>query len=283
MRYMLVIWRIQRPERRRMRDQAAAASAANTANANATTATTATNATNTNNTTNSNEGAAETMPGGLPLPVTAARPTQNNNSDSPRSDMQAIYGRFYWMLILYSSAKLDDSHECRMLVLLLDSTNSKECDSRLKAWAKPMVSPGLAQPIYFFACPGNLMGHEPTPWVWGLVLWVALQVGVLLLQDWLGPRFFVPKKYLPPVYDYHPILPTGDEESGRTAPTRHAQHDCAICLLPIDTASQTGGATRLSSVVGSLGRLNYMLTPCGHLFHTDCLERVSSLLAEYVV
>lgn len=54
----------------------------------------------------------------------------------------------------------------------------------------------LVVPIYFYGCPENLMGNEPTPWVWGLVLWVALQVGVLLLQDWLGPRFFVPKKVL---------------------------------------------------------------------------------------
>src|SRR4051794_37233633 len=51
----------------------------------------------------------------------------------------------------------------------------------------------LALPVYFYACPENLMGHKPTPWIWGLVAWVALQVCVLLLQDWLGPRFFVPK------------------------------------------------------------------------------------------
>ncbi|KAF9308086.1 hypothetical protein BG003_011643 [Podila horticola] len=52
----------------------------------------------------------------------------------------------------------------------------------------------LVLPIYFYACPENLMGHEPTKWIWGLVLWVGLQVAMLLLQDWLGPRFFIPKK-----------------------------------------------------------------------------------------
>lgn len=52
----------------------------------------------------------------------------------------------------------------------------------------------LALPVYFYACPENLLGHETTRWIWGLVLWVALQVSVLLLQDWLGPRFFIPKK-----------------------------------------------------------------------------------------
>ena len=57
-----------------------------------------------------------------------------------------------------------------------------------------MSATRLVLPVYFYACPENLMGHETTPWIWGLVLWVALQVGVLFLQDWLGPRFFVPKK-----------------------------------------------------------------------------------------
>jgi len=64
----------------------------------------------------------------------------------------------------------------------------------------------LTIPVYFYGCPDNLMGHEPTPWIWGLVAWVALQVGVLLLQDWLGPRFFVPKKVRTPCLDMRLLL-----------------------------------------------------------------------------
>jgi hypothetical protein len=42
---------------------------------------------------------------------------------------------------------------------------------------------------------------------WVLVLWQAVQVGVLLLQGSLGPRFFVPKQWLPQRYDYHRPIP----------------------------------------------------------------------------
>ena len=77
------------------------------------------------------------------------------------------------------------------------------------------------------------------------------------------------------MYDYHPVIPAPTEEGA----TGHGRHqDCAICMLPIDTTpSSSSAGARLSSVVGSLGRLNYMLTPCGHLFHTECLERVREL------
>ncbi|KAF9294218.1 hypothetical protein BGZ88_004215 [Linnemannia elongata] len=293
MRYMLVIWRIQRPERRGRRNRAAAqAAAAQAAQAQAT----STNATTTDGAGTATTAArpTDTMPGGLPLPVTAPRPAPPPEDDSPRSDMQALYGRFYWMLIIslvtlykiaISSTKVQNLMISVCAVALFSFWIPQIIRNVIRGSKKGlslwfilgMSATRLTIPIYFYGCPDNLMGHEPTPWIWGLVAWVALQVGVLLLQDWLGPRFFVPKKYLPPIYDYHPILPAADEESGagRAVPGGHQhgpQQDCAICMLPIDTAS---GAARLSSVVGSLGRLNYMLTPCGHLFHSDCLERVS--------
>ncbi|KAG0202643.1 hypothetical protein BGX28_004903 [Mortierella sp. GBA30] len=273
MRYMLVIWRIQRPERRGRRNRAAAAAAAAAA---ATTANNGNSAAVAGSTTAATDASTvaessdtleaevssrprDTMPGGLPLPVTAARPV-TVEEDSPRSDMQALYGRF-----------------CKLPLLNVIVRNVIRGSKRgLSLWfVLGMSTTRLALPVYFYACPENLMGHEPTRWIWGLVFWVTLQVCVLLLQDWLGPRFFIPKKYLPPIYDYHPILPPADEESGSRS--GHGHHgpvqDCAICMLPIDTAPPMAGAARLSSVVGSLGRLNYMLTPCGHLFHSDCLER----------
>ncbi|KAF9941149.1 hypothetical protein BGZ67_005804 [Mortierella alpina] len=297
MRYMLVIWRIQRPERRGRRNRAAAAAAASAAasgNNNAAASVPATSASSAPGGATAEAAPvarpADTMPGGLPLPVTAARPVVTED-DSPRSDMQALYGRFYWMLIislitLYKIAISSTRVQNLMIsvcALCLFSfwipqivRNVIRGSKRgLSLWfVLGMSSTRLALPVYFYACPENLLGHETTRWIWGLVLWVALQVSVLLLQDWLGPRFFIPKKYLPPIYDYHPILPTADEESGRSGSGVHGPvQDCAICMLPIDTAPPMAGAARLSSVVGSLGRLNYMLTPCGHLFHSDCLER----------
>lgn len=42
---------------------------------------------------------------------------------------------------------------------------------------------------------------------WVLVVWMTFQVGLLLLQTALGPRFFVPKKWLPSRYDYKRSIP----------------------------------------------------------------------------
>jgi hypothetical protein len=52
-------------------------------------------------------------------------------------------------------------------------------------------------------------GSRVTMACW-LAGWVWLQAGVLLGQDVLGPRFFVPARWLPPTYDYHPVLHEAD-------------------------------------------------------------------------
>lgn len=75
--------------------------------------------------------------------------------------------------------------------------------------------------------------------------------------------FFFFFQYLPQTYNYHPILSRDDEETGQGNP-----RDCAICMLPVDTSS-TGPPG-----LNMLNRAQYMLTPCQHLFHTDCLEQV---------
>lgn len=80
---------------------------------------------------------------------------------------------------------------------------------------------------------------------------------------------------MPQTYNYHPILSTDDEEAlpngDEDADTKsHLQpRDCAICMLPIDTSA--GKHTGLNV----LSRTTYMMTPCHHMFHTECLERVS--------
>lgn len=76
-------------------------------------------------------------------------------------------------------------------------------------------------------------------------------------------NFFFFFQYLPQTYNYHPILSRDDEETGQGNP-----RDCAICMLPVDTSS-TGPPG-----LNMLNRAQYMLTPCQHLFHTDCLEQV---------
>ena len=139
-----------------------------------------------------------------------------------------------------------------------------------KTWKKKKTNHNLYVSTDFYGCPENLIAHEPSPWIWALVAFVGIQVLVLYLQDILGPRFFVPEKYLPQTYNYHPVLPAEDEENlqENSGKPRHPR-DCAICMLPVDTSASGPPGLHV------LGRAQYMLTPCQHLFHTDCLERVS--------
>lgn len=101
-------------------------------------------------------------------------------------------------------------------------------------------------PLYFFGCPVNFIHAEPdfTASIY-LVIWISFQVLVLFLQDFLGPRFFIPNSLLPPKYDYRRhFVPRNIEEPV----------DCVICMSPIEMQHR-----------------DYMVTPCDHVFHAHCL------------
>jgi len=101
-------------------------------------------------------------------------------------------------------------------------------------------------PLYFFGCPVNFIHAEPdfTASIY-LVIWISFQVMVLFLQDFLGPRFFIPNSLLPPKYDYRRhFIPRNIEEP----------IDCVICMSPIEMQHR-----------------DYMVTPCDHVFHAHCL------------
>ena len=132
-----------------------------------------------------------------------------------------------------------------------------------------------------------------------LVGWVWLQVLALVSQQFLGPRLFVKERWCPPAYDYHPLLhdDEDDVEAGATLPigfvasASHAKDkdtptnekgnsgdrkifDCAICMNEIDVpvVSKTGSKERSGMGSSWLERRNYMVTPCRHIFHSECLE-----------
>ena len=80
-----------------------------------------------------------------------------------------------------------------------------------------------------------------------LVIYQLAQVSIILLQDRLGLRFFVPKgRWFPELdaWDYHPILPPRDLESGTTVgdgskigKEKNNEVDCVICFEKIELAS----------------------------------------------
>ena len=82
--------------------------------------------------------------------------------------------------------------------------------------------------------------------------WVGLQVGILTLQQRYGPRFFVPARFLPVKYNYErridlqqlTLLKGGDDSI-----------DCVICMVELEIEAR-----------------DYMIAPCDHIFHCECLR-----------
>ena len=71
--------------------------------------------------------------------------------------------------------------------------------------------------FYFYAYDKNVLFVERDYISLGiLVAWQWIQIVLLASQEILGPRWFVPETWLPPAYDYHPIL--REDEEGSTLP-----------------------------------------------------------------
>ncbi|KAF8433251.1 hypothetical protein L210DRAFT_3623175 [Boletus edulis BED1] len=121
--------------------------------------------------------------------------------------------------------------------------------------------------LYFLTCPRNVLDVGPRRWAYYLCAFVLFQVGVVLLQQRLGPTFFLPKRFATTeTYNYHPPLPLSVSD---TEAPDHSLGDCSICMEAIHAEDPL--AVGLLQKVG--GRKNYSLAPCQHLFHTDCLDK----------
>ncbi|KAG4981261.1 hypothetical protein JHK85_035219 [Glycine max] len=107
----------------------------------------------------------------------------------------------------------------------------------------------LAIPLYIFGCPNNFMRIKPDKsWCVCLAVFIGLQAAILLLQHYLGSRWFIPREILPEKYSYYRRV---DQD------TRHAT-DCVICMTAIDLSPRSNDC---------------MVTPCDHFFHSGCLQR----------
>lgn len=268
MRYLLIIWRVQRPENTPRR-------LANTAGADSITVPAT--------------GAI------LPGPVTAG-PTVAATEDNARRDVSLLYARFYILLILglvffaqtSSLSSVWQDFLTGVVGMFLYSFWVPQIWRNVKRGSRRglsiqyivgMSATRLVIPLYVGLCPQNVLGQETTEWIWVLVAWVWAQMLVLIVQEFLGARFFIPERYLPPVYQYHPILPTNDAESAIMAaesampfPADLNNVDCAICMQPVEVPA--------NAKANVLSRMGYMLTPCHHLMHTDCLERWMNIRLE---
>ncbi|KAG6850568.1 hypothetical protein H0H93_011767 [Arthromyces matolae] len=139
--------------------------------------------------------------------------------------------------------------------------------------------------LYFLACPKNVLDIEPRRWVYVLAAFVCLQGTVLILQEYIGPAFFLPKHLLKvKTYDYHPMLPLADPEA-----PEQSLGDCVICMdaIIVDSrgrsvssekerdADNEGGSKKFEGLFSGLqkgietagARRTYSLAPCSHLFN----------------
>ena len=138
---------------------------------------------------------------------------------------------------------------------------------------------------YFYCYNGNVLSLRTDPNIFlGFVAWQWAQILVLFSQDILGPRFWVPAGILPAVYDYHRILREADNEEedimmpigGAAEGTKKEgiwKFECVICMQTLEVAYLSRQHHSSSQGVADIfARRSYMLTPCRHIFHSDCLS-----------
>lgn len=241
-----------------------------------------------------------------------------------RADVGAMYGRFYfalfglliisaWVLVLPRRMGSIYSRVLSMIYLSfwvpqIHRNVMRNCRKALR-W-EFVVGQSLLRLfpfVYFLTARGNVLFIEPE-WTtaFTMVGWVWVQAWILASQDILGPRFFVPRGWAPPAYDYHPTLrehtgPDDDLEAGGnlsieslradkqdmvdvkdddkqlSKDRKRVMFDCAICMQDIDvpvlpSPTSAGGSSVTDGASTILSRRQYMVTPCRHIFHTACLE-----------
>ncbi|KAF1814837.1 hypothetical protein P152DRAFT_479967 [Eremomyces bilateralis CBS 781.70] len=267
--------------------------------------------------------------------LTQPDPPPTADPTAPRRELGSLYSRFYFLLIGLALLSLHASSWPRPL---RSAYANLLAFTYLSFWT-PQIARNVVRNArkalgWRFIVGQSVLRVVPVAYLWGypgnlafldvdagslrtlMVLcgWVWVQVWVLGVQELFGPRVVVcggrVGKWLPPVYDYHPVL-REDEEGGNIpvgagdgggasrppSPTgsnaaeskdrdrdadRRGQRvfDCAICMhnlaVMVVTKDASGSAksaeAAASGPAGLLARRAYMVTPCRHIFHTECLE-----------
>ena len=250
---------------------------------------------------------------------------QTTTLTTARREMSALYSKFYFLLLGLVFLSL---HATTWPVALRSFYTNTICFIYFSFWL-PQINRNITRNcrralrweyvigqsifrlspiVYIYTVPQNVLffGNDRNM-AYIFIAWVWLQVWALGSQEILGPRFFVPKGWAPPAYDYHPVFrEEGDEESGSTMPIGFAQatssspghttqsgtgtskersntktFDCAICTesitVPIIRKASSGEGQSQGNAPAALSttlfaRRAYMVTPCRHLFHSGCLE-----------
>ncbi|KAF2156579.1 RING finger ubiquitin ligase [Myriangium duriaei CBS 260.36] len=257
------------------------------------------------------------------LPITAPRAPTVQTTTERRFSFGALYTRFYFFLLatLFLSlnatswpSTLSRAYFTSLAFLYLSFwvpqiyRNAYRNCRRALRWdfvvGQSLLR--LSPFAYFWSYSWNVLSAE-SHFVDLMVLatWLWIQCLVLASQEILGPRWFVKSDWMPPAYDYHPILrvdeeggnlPVGASEAevglgkagGSHATTRSdgprddatkndgvRVFDCAVCMQDIEVhvyGPDSGAEGGIAGAAGLLARRAYMMTPCRHIFHAKCLE-----------
>ncbi|KAK7272388.1 hypothetical protein RJT34_28939 [Clitoria ternatea] len=189
----------------------------------------------------------------------ASRPLSNGEGwETMRRELSVLYSRFYGILLGGILLMYEFHNYLRPILLLMYSFWIPQIITNVIRDSRKPLHPHyilgitvtrLAIPLYIFGCPNNFMRIEPDKsWCACLAVFLGLQAAILLLQHYLGSRWFIPRQILPEKYSYYRRF---DPD------TRHAT-DCVICMTAIDLSQPTNDC---------------MVTPCDHFFHSGCLQR----------
>ncbi|XP_022725145.1 DSC E3 ubiquitin ligase complex subunit 1-like [Durio zibethinus] len=189
----------------------------------------------------------------------ASRPMNNGEGwETMRRELSVLYSRFYGILLGGILVMYEFHNFLQPILLLLycfwipQIITNVIRDSRKPLhpyYVLGMSITRLAIPLYIFGCPHNFMRIEPDKsWCICLGVFIGLQASILLLQHYLGSRWFIPHQILPEKYSYH----------RRYDPNKSHATDCVICMTAIDLTLRSS---------------DFMVTPCGHFFHSGCLQR----------
>ncbi|CCH45518.1 Transmembrane E3 ubiquitin-protein ligase 1 [Wickerhamomyces ciferrii] len=217
----------------------------------------------------------------------------------------AIYSRFFFTLIVFTFLILNSvmwpKHLRKNfeygLLLLLNSywlpqvyrNIIRGSHRSFKWWFIGGTTLIRTTPIfYIFVMKSNVFQHHYDPTYFAIVIaWLGFQILLLFLQEIFGARFFLPKSLLPQTYNYHPVLTEQDLESGFGIEHNHeaiddptttinkdsgdgsCTIDCAICMNSVNLPVLKSNFDQPSNFIA---RRSYMVTPCRHIFHTQCLE-----------
>ncbi|KAA8526358.1 hypothetical protein F0562_008439 [Nyssa sinensis] len=189
----------------------------------------------------------------------ASRPMNNGEGwEAMRRELSVLYSRFYGILLGGILVMYEFHKYLRPILVLMHSFWIPQIVTNVVRDSRKPLHPHyilgitltrLAIPLYVFGCPHNFMRIEPDKnWCICLGVFMGFQASILLLQHYLGSRWFIPRQILPEKYSYYRRF---DQD------TNHAT-DCVICMTAIDLTQRSNDC---------------MVTPCDHFFHSGCLQR----------